>query len=52
MPGSLRLNLAAWVNNFTDEEYELYAIDNLPQADRAVVWGEPRSYGLDLVLEY
>ncbi len=52
LPGSLRLNLAAWVNNFTDEEYELYAIDNLPQADRAVVWGEPRSYGLDLVLEY
>lgn len=42
------LDLALWGRNLLDEEYELTAIDNLPQADRAVVWGEPRLIGLDL----
>ena len=32
--------------------YPLMAIDNLPQADRAVVWGEPRSVGLELIYRY
>ncbi|MES0874002.1 TonB-dependent receptor [Sinimarinibacterium thermocellulolyticum] len=46
------LDLALWGKNLLDEEYELTAIDNLPQADRAVVWGEPRAIGIDLVYRY
>ncbi len=46
------LGLALWGKNLLDKEYEIYAIDNLPQADRAVVWGEPRSYGLELSYHY
>ena len=46
------LSLALWTRNLLDEEYEISAIDNLPQADRAVIWGEPRSIGLDLRFNY
>ncbi|MBD2858103.1 TonB-dependent receptor [Spongiibacter sp. KMU-158] len=46
------LNVAFWGKNILDEEYEIHALDNLPQADRAVLWGEPRSYGLDLTIEF
>lgn len=46
------LSLAAWMKNITDEEYEAVAINNLPQADRSVFWGEPRSYGLDIKLAF
>lgn len=41
-----------WVRNLLDEEYEISAVDNLPHADRAVLWGEPRSYGIDFKLEF
>ncbi|WP_372809257.1 TonB-dependent receptor [Litorivivens sp.] len=44
--------VAGWVKNVTDEEYHVTAIDNTPQIDRAVIWGEPRTYGLDLIYEY
>ncbi|WP_373079998.1 TonB-dependent receptor [Zhongshania sp.] len=44
--------IGLWGKNLLDKEYEIYAIDNLPQADRAVVWGEPRSYGLELSYHY
>ncbi len=47
-----RLDVALWGKNLLDKEYELAAIDNLPQADRAVIWGEPRTIGLDLVYRY
>jgi iron complex outermembrane recepter protein len=46
------LDLALWGKNLLDEEYELTAIDNLPQADRAVVWGEPRAIGFDLIYRF
>ena len=46
------LDVALWGKNLADKEYELTAIDNLPQADRAVIWGEPRSAGLDLIYRY
>ena len=46
------LDIALWGRNLADEEYPLMAIDNLPQADRAVVWGEPRSVGLELIYRY
>lgn len=50
--GGGSLDLALWGKNLLDEEYPLSAIDNLPQADRAVVWGEPRRLGLDLIYRY
>lgn len=40
-------DLALWIKNLSDEAYEINAIENLPHADRAVLWGEPRSFGLD-----
>ena len=46
------LEVGLWGRNLADEEYEIFAIDNLPQADRAVLWGEPRSLGLDLIYRY
>ncbi len=46
------LNVAAWGKNLEDTEYVVNAVDNLPHADRAVIWGEPRSYGLDLIYNY
>jgi iron complex outermembrane receptor protein len=46
------LDIALWGKNLLDEEYELTAIDNLPQADRAVIWGDPRTIGIDLIYRY
>ncbi len=46
------LNVAAWGKNLADTEYVVNAIDNLPHADRAVIWGEPRSYGVDVIYNY
>jgi len=46
------LTVALWAKNMLDKEYEVYAIDNLPQADRAVVWGEPRSFGVELAYHF
>ena len=46
------LELAVWGRNLTDEEYPVFAIDNTPQADRSVLWGEPRTLGLDLTYRY
>lgn len=46
------LEIALWGKNLADREYEVFAVDNLPQADRAVLWGEPRALGLDLVYRY
>lgn len=46
------LQVAAWVKNIDDEEVQLTAIDNTPHIDRALIWGEPRTYGLDLIYEY
>jgi iron complex outermembrane recepter protein len=46
------LDLALWGKNLLDQEYEVTAIDNLPQADRAVLWGEPRAVGVDLIYRF
>lgn len=46
------LDIALWGKNILDEEYELTAIDNLPHADRAVIWGDPRSVGIDFVYRF
>ena len=46
------LDIALWGKNLLDKEYELTAINNLPQADRAVIWGDPRSVGIDFIYRY
>lgn len=46
------LDIALWGKNLLDKEFELTAIDNLPQADRAVIWGEPRAIGLDFIYRF
>ena len=46
------LSVAAWGKNLLGEEYAISAIDNQPQADRSVLWGDPRSYGVDLIYRY
>lgn len=46
------LTAAIWGKNLEDTEYEINAVDNLPQASRSVIWGDPRSYGIDLIYSY
>ena len=46
------LSLSAWVKNALDEEFVNFTIDNRPHASRAVLWGEPRRWGLDLRYRY
>jgi iron complex outermembrane receptor protein len=46
------LNLSAWVKNVLDEDYVNFTIGNLPHASRAVLWGEPRRWGIDLRYQY
>lgn len=41
-------SIALWGKNLGDEDYQAFALDNLPQASRAVIWGDGRSYGLDI----
>jgi iron complex outermembrane receptor protein len=47
-----KVSVSLWGKNLLDTEYETYAIDNLPHADRAVLWGEPLSYGIDIAYRY
>ncbi|MFP5304632.1 MAG: TonB-dependent receptor domain-containing protein, partial [Gammaproteobacteria bacterium] len=49
---SALLDVALWGRNLADKVYPLIAIDNVPQSDRAVVWGEPRSVGLEVIYRY
>jgi iron complex outermembrane receptor protein len=44
--------IAAWGKNLADHDYEAFAMDNLPQASRAVIWGDGRSYGLDVIYRF
>jgi iron complex outermembrane receptor protein len=46
------VELALWGRNLADRDYVISAIDNLPHADRAVIWGEPRTLGLDLTWRF
>jgi iron complex outermembrane receptor protein len=47
-----RFDVALWGRNLLDEEYESTSIDNLPQADRSVIWAEPRTYGADFIYRW
>lgn len=44
--------IALWGKNLADNDYVAFALDNLPQASRAVIWGDGRSYGLDVTYRY
>lgn len=46
------LDVAIWSKNLLDEEYSVNNIHNLPQAGRSVMFGEPRSYGMDLTYRW
>lgn len=46
------LEVALWCRNAFDKEYTIFAISNTPQADRSVLWGEPRAIGMDLVYRW
>lgn len=46
------LDVAVWSKNLTDEDYSINNVHNLPQAGRSVMFGEPRSYGLDLIYRW
>lgn len=43
--GSLQVDL--WCMNISDEEYVIGAIGEFTTSDRVVIWGEPRTYGVD-----
>lgn len=47
-----QLDIALFGRNLLDKEYPVIAIDNTPQSDRSVVFGEPRSVGLNLIYRY
>ena len=44
--------IAAWGKNLVDNNYEAFTLDNLPQASRAVIWGQGRSYGVDITYRF
>lgn len=44
--------VSAWVKNLMDNNYVSFALDNLPQASRAVLWGDGRTYGVDVTYRY
>lgn len=44
--------IAAWGKNLQDSDYESFTLDNLPQAERAVIWGDARTFGVDLIYRY
>ena len=46
------LDVAMWGKNLTDKKYPVMAIDNLPQANTAVVWGEPIAAGLEATYRF
>ena len=46
------LSISAWVKNALDADYVNFAVDNLPHASRAVLWGETRTWGLDMRYAY
>jgi iron complex outermembrane receptor protein len=43
------VDIALWSKNLLDEEYSINNIHNLPEAGRSVMFGEPRSVGLDFI---
>lgn len=49
--GNGDLTVALWGKNLTDKKYSVYDTLNT-SSDHSVVWGEPRTYGIDLIYNY
>ena len=47
-----KAEIALWARNLLDKEYVISAIDNQPHADRAVLFGEPRTIGAELIYRW
>ncbi len=47
-----KLNLALWGKNLEDTEYYVAGATSIPHADHVALWGDARSYGLDLIYEW
>lgn len=45
-------SIALWAKNILDEEYVINAFDHLPQAQRAGIWGDPRTFGVDMIIRF
>jgi iron complex outermembrane receptor protein len=53
MPGlGGQWEIALWGKNLADTNYEAFTLDNLPQASRAVIWADGRSYGIDVTYRF
>jgi iron complex outermembrane receptor protein len=50
--GGLTASLALWGKNLTDEEYRIHGIDFGALGYAGNVYGEPRSYGLDISISF
>lgn len=46
------LELAVWGRNLSDKHYVLAATGEVPYSQRAAIWGEPRSYGVDVIYRF
>ena len=46
-----RLTVALWGKNLTDKKYHNFDLTNT-SADKVTTWGEPRTYGIDLIYNY
>jgi iron complex outermembrane receptor protein len=44
--------VSTWVKNALNDDYIVFTFDSLPHASRAVLWGEPRTWGFDIKYEY
>lgn len=47
-----QLDVSLWGKNLTDEVYTVNNVNNVPHISRASLFGEPRSYGLDLSFDF
>jgi iron complex outermembrane recepter protein len=45
-------SVSLWGKNLQDSDYESFVLDNLPHAERAVIWGDGRTYGLDVAYHF
>ena len=50
--GAAKASFALWGRNLTDEEYRIHGIDFGSLGYAGNVWGEPRSYGIDLIFSF
>lgn len=50
--GAGELALSLWGKNLADKDYIVDAGTALPGSNRAIYWGEPRTYGIDIQYSY